>query len=283
MVKKMVCSGALLAALMLLFAGLASAQDLSQIKPTATIGEQILVRPMPGVLKSPFRLLPKGGPLVPAYCSPCLFYGGDGDPSNPLADGLWDNNSSTFGISGVVYSPFSVPEKTAKCGGICDWAVTGLFANIEYSPFPPTIDSVNWSVVTGVAAGGIPATTTVICSGTDPVPVLIDTGRLYFGTYEEFATVVSVSGCPALEGAKKGGSATYWETVTPNTGATGIFQLAYESNIPDSPPPNAVGLPEPLLNSFFFAPSFGDYTFAPAQNLGPYYIFSAGVEGTLVK
>ena len=53
MVKKIVCS----TALMLLFAGLVAAQDLSQIKPTASIAEQFLVRPTSGVLKSPFNLL----------------------------------------------------------------------------------------------------------------------------------------------------------------------------------------------------------------------------------
>jgi len=31
---------------------------------------------------------------VPKYSSPCSFYGGDGDPNNANADGLWDNNSA---------------------------------------------------------------------------------------------------------------------------------------------------------------------------------------------
>ena len=65
MVKKMLCSIALLAALMLVFAGLAAAQ----VAPTPTIREQFLVQPQPGSLKSPFNLLkPLGASVPPLYC-----------------------------------------------------------------------------------------------------------------------------------------------------------------------------------------------------------------------
>jgi hypothetical protein len=189
MVKKIVCSTALLAALMLLFVGLASAQDRSQLKPTATIAEQFAVRPTSGILKPPFNLLKlsaQTGTAQPSYCSPCLFYAGDGDPSNlSTANGLWDNNSMDFGIDGAVYTPFSVPAKVKGCHGKCDWSVSGMFANIQYFPSPPvTPTDAVWSIVTGVVAGGTPPGT-VICSGTDTAPVLTDTGRLWFGFYEE--------------------------------------------------------------------------------------------------
>jgi hypothetical protein len=276
MVKKLVCSTALLVALAFLFTGLAFAQ---RPRPTATIHEQGLPRPTGGNHVAP-------GGLIPTFCNPCLFYGGDGDPNNANADGLWDNNSSDFAIDAQVYSPFIVPAKTGKCGGKCKWGVSGLFAALELNPYilgvgpgvPPT-DAV-WAVYTGVVTGGTPSTATTVCSGTDPSPTFTDTGRLYFGFYEEFAMSVAVSGC-TLAGKGKAGI-EYWEQVTPEFGATGTFQLSYESNVPDSPPPNALGT-EPVDQSFFYGPAFGFTSFSPAQNLGPFHIFSAGVEGTLVK
>ena len=279
MVKKTLCSAALLAVLMLLFTGLALAQDRSQIKPTATIGEQVLVRPMRGVLKSPFRLLQQQGPLQPAYCSPCLFYGGDGDPSSPNANGLWDNNSADFGISGVIYTPFKV-EKTTKCGGACKWAVTGIGGNIEMFPSPPSLLGQDWSIVTGVADGGTPSSTTVLCSGTDSAPVMTDTGRLFFGFFEEWNVAAHVSGCPALKPSKK---TTYYQTNPVDTG-NGVFQLAYESNVSDWPTaPNAFGPPEPGVLSFFYSPAFGFATFTNANTLGFFPAFSTDLEGNLTK
>ena len=299
MVKKIVCSAALLAALMLLFAGLVAAQDLSQIKPTASIAEQFLVRPTSGVLKSPFNLLKlnaqKNLPLQPSYCNPCLFYAGDGDPSNlSTANGLWDNNSMDFGIDGSVYTPFTVPKKTDKCGGTCKWSVSEMFANIQYVPTPPVAPTdVAWSIVTGVVEGGTPPGT-VICSGIDTAPVLTDTGRLWFGIYEEWTTAVSVSGCPALSAKGKEGKsgAEFWQTVVPEFGG-GNFQLAYEAdaedNGPAGVPAEAYGEPQPWDASFFVSAAFGFPNFSATwgstgvgAGLGCDR-FSAGVEGTLVK
>jgi hypothetical protein len=267
--SKMLGSTALLV-VALLFAGLASAQVPS---PTMTIGEQHLGAPSG---KAPVQA-PAG--FVPAYCAPCLFYAGDSDPTNSNANGLWDNNSSALGINGVIYTPFEV-TKPAKCRGKCDTLVTGIGGNIEMYPFPPTIDSVAWSIVTGVAAGGTPATTTVICSGTDTAPVITDTGRLFFGFYEEFNVAAAASGCRALEPGKKGAAAIYWQTNQVNTS---VFQLAYESNVPDTPPPNAVGNPEPVDDSFFYSPSFGFSTFTNANGLGSFHIFSTDLEGGIAK
>jgi hypothetical protein len=269
--KKMFGSTALVAALMAFICLAASAQNAPS--PTMTIGEQHLGPPSG---RAPVQAPPG---FVPAYCSPCLFYGGDGDPASVNANGLWDNNSSSLGLNGVVYSPFEV-TKPAKCGGKCDTGITGIGGNLEFSPFPPTIDSVAWSIVTGVAAGGTPASTTVICSGTDTAPVLTDTGRLYFGIYEEFNVSAVATGCPALEPGKKGAPAIYWQTNAVNTS---VFQLAYESNVPDTPPPNAVGNPEPADMSYFYGPNFGVSTFVNANTQGAFHLFSADLEGGIVK
>lgn len=272
MVKKIVCLTALVIALALVFASLASAQ--SRPSPTATIHEQGLPRPSGGNAH-----VPPG--LVPAYCNPCLFYGGDGDPNNANADGLWNNNSADFGIAGYVYSPLIVPAKTGKCGGACAWKVSGLLVALEMNPFPPVppTDAV-WSILNTSPIGQDPTTLPHVCSGTDPAPTFTDTGRFYFGAYEEFAMNVAVTGC-TLTGKGKGGT-EYWEQVTPEFGATGTFQLSYESNVPDSPPPNALGT-EPVDQSCFYSPAFGFPTCTNTTQLGPFDVFSAGVEGVLGK
>ena len=155
----------------------------------------------------------------------------------------------------------------------------GIGGNIEYSPFPPTIQGVNWSIVTGVASGGTPSSTTVICSGTDTAPTLTDTGRLFFGLYEEFNTAAAASGCPTLKATKSG--TIYWQTNQVNTGG-GLFQLAYESNT-DVPPINGFGPPQPQDDSFFYSPAFGFSTFTNTNQLGPFHTFSTDIEGSLVK
>src|SRR3974390_28134 len=217
-VKKLVCSTAVLVALAFLFTGLATAQTPT---PTATIGEQHLTGPGSS---TPIKV------TIPNT----LFYGGDGNPANPNADGLWVNDSSYLSLSGSVYSPFIIP-KTSK------WNVAGLFTNVEYYPAPPKVDGAAWAIVT-VDKSTIPPIATTVCSGIDSSPVLTATGRIYFGLYEEFTTAVAVGGCTLRGGSNKAGT-EYWESVTIQTGGPShnIFQLAYESNVPDSPPPVSIG------------------------------------------
>lgn len=256
-----------LTVLLVLFAGLAVAQRPS---PTLTIQEQNL--PASGAQVG--TALPQGG----CPNGDCLFYGGDGDPSNINANGLWDNNSSFFNIDGQVYSPF-LWTKGAKCGGKCAYVVDNLVANIEFFPFPPTINSVKWAIVQGVAAGGSPASVTTICSGNDTSPVLTDTGRLYFGFYEEFAVAPHVAGC-SIKGKGKTG-VEYWMLIQPQTGPG--EQLAYMSNVPDVPAPNAIGNPEPPDDSWFYGPAFGISTFVNANTQGAFHLFSDGLCGALGK
>ena len=49
---------------------------------------------------------------------------------------------------------------------------------------PPWL-SVNWAIVTGVAAGGSPSTVTTICSGNDGPFILAPTVNIYLGYFEE--------------------------------------------------------------------------------------------------
>ena len=260
MLKKLVCLTGVLVALAFIFTGLAVAQTPSA---TATIGQQHLTGP--GSSTGIKLTIPN-----------TLFYGGDGNPNNPNADGLWVNDSSYLGLSGSVYSPFIIP-KTSK------WNLSGLYTNVEYYPWPPTVDGAKWAIVS-LDKSTIPPIATTVCSGIDSSPVLTDTGRSYFGFYEEFTTAVAVGGCTLRGGSNKTGT-EYWESVTLQTGGQSgtVYQLAFESNVPDSPPPFSIGTPEPVDDSYFYGPQFGAPVFVNANTQGPFHVFSAGVVGLASK
>jgi len=303
MAKKVLCSIALLATLLLLFGGLASAQ-VTQITPTVTTAEQFNVQPGSGGLKSPLGLLKPGGGggTPPSYCNPCLFYGGDFDSNGPEPNGLYNGNTSS---SAAVYVPFTVAK------GSKAWTVSGLFANIEYYPSSAVFGAGNgpyatdalWSISTGVAAGDLPGVPpeSVICSGTDTyadngASELTFTGRVAFGAYGEYTTTVQVNGCPELTGPKSGspsGVTTYWITVVPEcVGSCSPigFELSYLSDAEDGGAsgraPETWGSSEPWDQSFFLAPDFGFVFFTPAGGPGGACggigcdRFSAGVIGT---
>ncbi len=222
-------------------------------------------------------------PQQPTYCSPCFFYGGDGNPNSGNANGLWDNNMDYFGIAGQDYTPFLVAKTKGVHGKVLN--VSGVGGNLEMYPnnvvggISPQIADVPWAIVTGVATGGTPSTVTTVCSGDDAAPTVTDTGRLFFGFYEEYNVVAATGGGCALKLSKKG--AMYWQT---NPVHTTVYQLAYESNVSDWPSfPNAFGPQEPSDQSYFYGPAFGISTFVNANTQGYFHAFSADIEGTVGK
>lgn len=71
----------------------------------------------------PTVLAPSGTP--PALCSPCLFYGGDLNPTDPNAAGMSDENTLLV-LGSSTYSAYTVPTGvTAK--------VTGILYNVQAS------------------------------------------------------------------------------------------------------------------------------------------------------
>jgi hypothetical protein len=279
MMKKLVCSTALLVTLAMLFSGLALAQH----------------NPLPTITNRPQGLT---GKAVPSAIAPAtapkvkniLFYGGDGDPNSPYANGLWTNDSSYYEESASVYSPFLV----LKSINAPKWSVSALFTQVEYAPFPPKVDAAEWAIVI-INKTAAPPTSTVVCSGVDDSPVLTDTGRNYFSDpsigflgYEEYTTAVHVAGCtliPLTDPESQGNYAEYWESVTPVTGgADGSYdQLAYESNVPDPSRPNHIGTLEPYNDSYFIGVAFDEPNLINTINLcgiPSCSLFSAGVAGT---
>jgi hypothetical protein len=220
------------------------------------------------------------GTEEPCIVNTCLFYAGDFDNNGPNPNGLWNGNNTTFGLTGTVYVPFTIPKDYKGASGKTDWNVQGLFVNEQMYDLTGagySATSADWSIVQGVVANGIPTSSKVktICSGT-AVPTLIPTGRIAYGVYPEYTILVTGIGCPILE------AGTYWMTLVPTT-----EDEAYLSDVEDDTPPNAEGPgTEPVDDSFFYAPQFGVYSFEPAAPnacaTDGCDRFSAGVIGTAV-
>jgi hypothetical protein len=207
--------------------------------------------------------------ILPSYCNPCLFYGGDWDPNSSVwvAYANWD----TIALGqATVYVPFVVPAGHT-------WTVTGLFTNnlaLNINTIDPATAA--WSISSGVSKGN-PGTT--IASGT-AAATFNPTGRNYQNTYYEYTALVNIPAVP-LQGG------TYWLSVVPpctNSNDASCGSAAYY--ITDSTSrTNAGGPPEPAHRSFTNAPNFGfNYINLCSPEEGYYppscSVMSAGVLGT---
>jgi hypothetical protein len=194
-------------------------------------------------------------PTTPSYCKPCLFYGGDFDPSGPSPNVL----SNADNLSGVaaVYVPFAVPPNET-------WTVAGLFSNDMSPAAAPVLDppQIQWSISTGISQNNAG---TVIASGTAKAS-LTPTGRSWNGMNEYTAlgllnaneTVTLVSG-------------HYWMTAVPvctfvGSRAPCSNAYFYLSDVEDVPAPHAVGF-ESTDESYWNVP--GSQTFNFVETGGP--------------
>ena len=83
-------------------------------------------------------------PSVPALCSPCLFYGGDLNPSDPNSSGLSDENT-LFAPGSSTYGELAIPPGTTV-------TVKGILFNVQASAaFDPMTAS--YDIRTGVSEG----------------------------------------------------------------------------------------------------------------------------------
>ena len=138
---------------------------------------------------------------APSYCTPCLFYGGDFDPSSPAADTFANENIYPGGSQTLsqIYSPFTVPAGQK-------WNVTGLFINTI--AYPTALDPVAtpWEIRSKIPkAGGSGGT--LVASGTANA-TMTATGRSLNGV-PEYTILVTWSTPVVLP------AGTYWENVTP--------------------------------------------------------------------
>jgi len=279
MMKKTVCSIALVAALILCVQSALAQNFTSPLKPA--IQDYGPFSETKGQPNNIIKEAPKGGCGNPV--ASCLFYGGDFvfNPLGPnLANGL--SNESTTLIVGTPYGgatwvPFTVPANQT-------WSVTGLFTNnqstygvLDQYPNTPT-SAAYWAINEGAGAGD-PGTT--VASGT-AAATINPTGRSAFGILEYTVQVTGLSF--VLTGGE------YWMIVVPlctnpaDPFCTGRFFLSDVEYV-NKAPVNARGLAEPEDASFFDSPAFF-LTFDPTNGLVGACgglgcdAFSAGVQGT---
>ncbi len=208
---------------------------------------------------------------APPYCRPCLFYGGDFDSSNPLANAL-QNGFVYNGSPAATYVPFYVPPGQT-------WTIIGLFSNnMSNSTFldPPKI---KWSISSGISAGN-PGT--VVGQGVIRASYTA-TGRSWNGM-TEYTSLGHLTSETTVTISQPG---VYWMTAIPICTDTSCgFASFYLSDVEDVPAPNHKGI-QPNDDSFYLWPS-SDYFFVPTwgatgacgdNNGGGCDKFSAGLLG----
>jgi hypothetical protein len=187
-----------------------------------------------------------GQGVPPSLCDPCLFYGGDLNPSDLNAAGLSDEN--TLLISGSsTYGAFS-PTTTIT--------VTGIVINVQADAnFDPVTGS--YDIRSGVSEGN---GGTSLASGTGSTAVAA-TGRNFFGL-NEYTVAIQLSAPLVLSPGE------YWFNLTPNctNGAVdgscsdGRFFISNTTQQTNRVGP-ADGQPahEAFLNSAFFGFTWADW------------------------
>jgi hypothetical protein len=140
--------------------------------------------------------------VPPPACDPCIFYGGDFDPSSPNSAGLSDENT-LFIPGSSTYGNFNIPTGFTV-------TVTGILVNVQAdAAFDPQVAS--YDVRQGVTEGD---GGTDLATGTANATVA-STGRSFLGL-QEYTVAVNLATPLVL------GPGNYWFNVTPEcqNGAT---------------------------------------------------------------
>ncbi len=115
-------------------------------------------------------------PQAPASCNPCLFYGGDLNPTDPNADGFSDENTLLIVGGNSTYGAITIPSgPNANVTGI----LVQVLATAAFDPFTATYD-----IRQGVSEGNGGSD---VSTGSASVAVAA-TGRTAFGLYEYTVT-----------------------------------------------------------------------------------------------
>jgi len=188
----------------------------------------------------------KNGTVVPPpSCNPCLFYGGDFNPTDANADGFSDENTLLVNGSST-YGAVSIPSGPNA-------SVTGILVNVlataAFDPFTATYD-----MRQGVSEGN---GGTEVSSGSGSIAVAA-TGRTAFGYYE-YTVTVTFSSVTLVPGE-------YWFNVTPqctNTldGSCTVFRQFASNTTQETNAVNGGWQPdnEIFLNSAYFGETYANW------------------------
>jgi hypothetical protein len=268
MTKKVLCSLALAAALVSVFSLPLAAQDVKATSPVPVMSDRVLVPASPAQYIAP--MLTPRSLTAPSYCSPCLWYGGDIDPSAANANGFANENTQpNVGLAATTYAAVHVPAGT-------NWDVTGLVTNnLSNNGGILDPDQATWSISEGITSG---SGGTTVASGTATASVG-PTGRSDFG-FTEYWVSVNFSPVHLNPGHN------YWISVVPqctnagdsacNTAEFFLSDSTSQTNAYPGPLTGHTGLG-------FFNSSYFGFTYAPICSVsaeGCQYL-SAGVIGTI--
>jgi hypothetical protein len=265
--KKMLLLVALVVALVPLVAVSAAAQG--QAKPA--LSDAILVPGSSPIMAEPFK---PNASKPPKYCSPCLFYTGDFNPSGSGADGVDNELGGSLGSGeyAEVYDGMTVPK-----GKI--WTITKLFINTLATGSSSIDPTEPWDIRQGVTSGS---------GGTD---VASGTGRDAFKGigpppgfgYEEYTNIVTLQKKAVLK------AGTYFVDVltscqTSSCGGGEFFESDQES-LPKNGKctgTDCFGPPQPWDDSYFNSNYFGIAWELTTELCGTGYCdqFSFGAMGT---
>lgn len=211
-------------------------------------------------------------PTAPAACSPCLWYSGDTDASNPNWDALANYNAPFLGLTAQVW----VPVIAASDGNPADKLVLVsaiTFNEVIYtgnSNPPPDFGGMTYAFRTGVSAGN---GGTLGKNGTCNATSVVATGLTPYG-YTEYAFTCY----PKKFAVKLNVGQIYWVNLLP-TFTTSTYNVFLDDAI-DVPNASQLGWSDDFYNSFFDSAYFGS-SFVPATSVGPgAQEFSVSIAGT---
>jgi len=187
----------------------------------------------------------KGAAVPPPSCNPCLFYGGDLNPTDPNADGFSSvttplvTGSNTYGAATIPAGP------NANVTGI----LFNILATAAFDPF-----TANWDIRQGVSEGN---GGTDVASGSGSIGVAA-TGRNAFGL-QEYTITVTFSTVTLVPGE-------YWFSMQPQCtstldGSCTVFRQFASNTTQETNAVNGGWQPdgEMFLNSSYFGFTYANW------------------------
>ena len=138
----------------------------------------------------------------PAICKPCLFYGGDLNPTDPSAEAFL--NEETINADAETYGAITIPKNHAVL-------VEGILFQIiieDGERLDPK--SATYEIRTDITDGG----GTLIAAGGSPPVYMQPTGRQFNGNLE-YTIAVRVNPPVQLDGGTKHPGTAYWFNLVP--------------------------------------------------------------------
>ena len=211
-------------------------------------------------------------PSAPAACSPCLWYSGDTDPSNPNWNSLTNYSNPGLGVDGEIWVPFIVASDGNPAHKLV--LISSITFNEGLTNPPDDLTGITYAFRTGISSGN---GGTLKQNGTCNTTSAVATGITTFSETEYAFTCF-----PKKFAVKIPVGTIYWVNIEP--AFTSSFNV-YLNNAIDVPGLNQIGWSDDFYNSFFNSAYFGD-DFVPTTSIPSFtgfQEFSVSIAGTYVN